>query len=190
MNTISHLIINAAINKKAGGKYQIANPAFLLGAILPDIPLGLLNLGAYFYYGVILQQDTSNLMEEIIHPAFFNNPWWISAHNLLHAPILLGAALVLLWRYHQRPGSHGHWWLWFVLGSFLHTLIDIFTHATDGPLLLFPFEWQTRFSSPVSYWDPAFWGREFLIFEVALGLVLLSYLFLPKILRKLGVLKT
>lgn len=185
MNTISHLIINAAIDKKAGGNFQISKPAFLLGAVLPDIPLGLLYAGTYIYYGLIPQQDISNLMEEVIHPAFFNNPWWISAHNVLHAPLLLGLAIVLLWRYQQRPGSRGHWGLWFVLGSFLHTLIDILTHTTDGPLLLFPFEWQTRFPSPISYWDPAFFGREFLVFEVLLGLVLLGYLFLPKIITKI-----
>ena len=92
MNTISHLIINAAIDKTAGGNFQISKPAFLLGAVLPDIPLGLLYGGTYIYYGLFLQQDIFNLMEEVIHPAFFNNPWWIGAHNMLHAPLLLGLA--------------------------------------------------------------------------------------------------
>ncbi len=185
MNTISHLIINAAVVKKFGHQAVIVKPAFLLGAIMPDIPLGLLNLGAYFYYGVILQQDTSNLMESIIHPAFFNNPWWIIAHNTLQAPLLLVGAVVIFWKFHHKNGTHGHWWLWFFLGSLLHSLFDIVTHATDGPLLLFPFEWQTRFRSPISYWDPVYFGREFMIFEIVFGLILLGYLFLPAIIKKL-----
>ena len=185
MNTISHLIINAAIDKKFSSQVTIAKPEFLLGAIMPDIPLGLLNIGSYLYFGVILQQDTSNLMDRVIHPAFFNNPWWIIAHNTLHAPILLLGAIGILWQYHHKSKTHGHWWLWFFLGSLLHTLIDILTHVTDGPLLLFPFEWQTRFRSSISYWDPAFFGREFLVFEIVLGLILVIYLFLPAIKQKL-----
>ncbi|MEZ4675136.1 MAG: hypothetical protein R2932_12925 [Caldilineaceae bacterium] len=32
-----------------------------------------------------------------------------------------------------------------------HTAIDIPLHYDDGPLLLFPFDWKTRFHSPVSH---------------------------------------
>jgi hypothetical protein len=74
--------------------------------------------------------------------------------------------------------------LWFSLGSLLHTLIDIPTHAGDGPLLFFPFDWQTRFNSPLSYWDPNFYGLQFMVFEILLTVGLLAYLFLPKLLQE------
>jgi hypothetical protein len=60
----------------------------------------------------------------------------------------------------------------------LHTLIDIPLHVTDGPLLLFPLNWTLRYRSPVSYWDPSFYGREWSIFEHLLDAVLLIYLFI------------
>lgn len=52
VNTPSHLIINAALRKRAtrSGDVTIPRSAFLLGAVLPDIPLWLLWLGAYGYY--------------------------------------------------------------------------------------------------------------------------------------------
>jgi len=185
MNTVpSHLVINAAIEKKFGKKLNIAKSAFLLGAVLPDIPLGLLMLGSYVYYGFILGQDTVNLMDTFIHPAYFQNPWWIAAHNFLHSPLLLIVVIAALWGFRQKSGTPGHWGLWFALGCLIHALIDIPTHAGDGPLLLFPLDWQTRFNSPVSYWDPSYYGVQFMIFETLLNVGLLAYLFLPKILSK------
>lgn len=74
--------------------------------------------------------------------------------------------------------------LWFSLGSLLHTLIDIPTHAGDDPLLFFPFDWQLRFNSPLSYWDPNYFGIQFIVFEILLNVGLLAYLFLPKFLNK------
>ncbi len=68
------------------------------------------------------------------------------------------------------------WLLWFCAAALLHTLIDIPTHADDGPLLLFSFDWRLRIRSPVSYWDPNYHGRTFAAFEAALDLLLLGYL--------------
>ena len=58
----------------------------------------------------------------------------------------------------------------------LHTLIDIPIHYDDGPLLLFPLNWDLRFMSPVSYWDPNRYGIPFTIFEHSLDIVLLVFL--------------
>jgi membrane-bound metal-dependent hydrolase YbcI (DUF457 family) len=184
MNTPSHLVINAAIEKKFGKKLSIAKSAFLWGAVIPDIPLGLLFLGSYFYFGILLGQDVSNLMDDFIHVEYYINPWWIGAHNFLHSPLLLIAAIAALWGFRQKSGTPGHWGLWFMVGCLVHTLIDIPTHAGDGPLLLFPLNWQIRFNSPVSYWDPNFFGLQFVVFEVLLNIGLLAYLFLPKLLQR------
>lgn len=186
MNTLpTHLVINAAIEKKFGAKFKLAQSAFLWGSVAPDIPFGLLSWGTLAYSRFILQQDTSNVMESVIHPAYFNNPWWIASHNFLHSPIALVIYAILFWRFVDKVGSRGHGWLSFVFGCMVHSVIDILTHYDDGPVLFFPFDWHTRFYSPVSYWDKAHYASQFVYFEVGLNLVLLGYLFLPKLINRI-----
>ena len=78
-----------------------------------------------------------------------------------------------------QAGTRRNWIFWLAAGCLVHTALDIPTHVTDGPLLLFPFEWSLRFRSPLSYWDSAYFGREFTMFELLLNVALLAYLFGP-----------
>ncbi|PKO10430.1 MAG: hypothetical protein CVU40_04820 [Chloroflexi bacterium HGW-Chloroflexi-2] len=187
MNTPSHIIINLAIKRIKGlRKARIPWQAVFWGSMMPDIPLGVLSLGVTFYYRVILGNQSPDLMEAVLHPLYFNNPFWISAHNLLHAPFILGLSLAILWRWRIRPGQIQHWLFWFFSSSAVHAGIDIFTHYDDGPLVFWPFNWNIRFNSPISYWDPAHFGTEFMIFELLLDAVLVGFLLLPKITRYLN----
>ncbi|NNJ11995.1 metal-dependent hydrolase [Chloroflexales bacterium ZM16-3] len=187
MNTPSHLIINAALRKRAnaGGALAIPRSAFLLGAVLPDIPLWLLWIGAYVYYRYVLGDMAVTPMDPRFDQLYFTNPFWIAAHNLLHAPTLLLIVLGVLWRGRAMVGSRRHWWFWFAAGCLMHTALDIPTHADDGPVLFFPFEWSIRFHSPMSYWDQRHFGRQFAIFELGLDLVLLAYLVMPWLVRRM-----
>lgn len=76
-------------------------------------------------------------------------------------------------------------WLWFVFGCMMHSVIDIFTHYYNGPVLFFPFGWHTRLYSPISYWDKVHYASQFVYFEIGLNLVLLGYLFLPKLISQI-----
>jgi hypothetical protein len=185
MNTPSHLIINAALRKRAGAAIPIPRGAFLLGAVLPDIPLWLLWMGAYAYYRHILGDPAITLMDPMFDRFYFSDPFWMASHNLLHAPTVLLTTMALLWRFRAAPGARGHWWFWFAAGCLVHTALDIPTHVDDGPLIFFPFDWTTRFQSPVSYWDSRHFGREFGIFELLLDFGLLIYLFGPGLWRRL-----
>ncbi|MGL4406090.1 MAG: hypothetical protein ACRCT6_10040, partial [Notoacmeibacter sp.] len=50
-----------------------------------------------------------------------------------------------------------------------HSAIDFLCHRDDAHMHLWPLtEW--RFRSPVSYWDSAYYGMQFSLFEAALGL--------------------
>ena len=187
MNTPTHLIVNAALHKAATarGVTTIPRRAFLLGAVLPDIPLFVLWLGAYAYYRHLLNDPAVTLMDPRFDQLYFTNPLWIASHNLLHAPLLLLGVMAALWHSRAQPGSRRAWWFWFAAGCLVHTALDIPTHVDDGPVLFFPLNWSYRFQSPVSYWDPRHFGREFAVFELLLNLVLLVYLFGPGLWRRL-----
>ncbi|MBI5965201.1 MAG: metal-dependent hydrolase [Chloroflexi bacterium] len=185
MNTLpTHLVINAAIEKKFGAKFKLAKSAFLWGSVTPDIPLGLLSLGYFFYNSYFTVQPVSGMMNSAFDNLYFNNPWWIASHNFLHSPTALIIYAVLLWRFVDKIGTRGHWWLSFVFGCMIHSVVDILTHYNDGPVLFFPFDWHTRFHGPVSYWDKAHYASQFVYFEVGLNIVLLGYLFLPKLINQ------
>lgn len=182
MQTYSHLLVTAVLADQIRQKKAVApGKAFLLGAVLPDIPLFFLTAG-YF----ISRQLNSGASGEFLFGAaydtlYFTNPWWIAGHNLFHAPLLIalyaGIGYLLL-RQTTRPGWQpwGRALLWLAAGLGLHSLIDIWTHVLDGPALFFPLNWTYRFRAPISYWDPQYGGRIFGPLEHLLDLILLVYL--------------
>jgi membrane-bound metal-dependent hydrolase YbcI (DUF457 family) len=176
MNTPSHLIITAALDKGLS-RVPIHRPAFLWGSIAPDLPLWILSLGGMIYYRFILGWSMRDTFNYLFDELYFHDPLWMSCHNFLHSPVIIGLGIVLVANKRQWIGSRQRWLFWFFGACLLHSTIDIFTHADDGPLLLFPLEWSFRFNSPISYWDPRHYGREFSRFEFVLNGLLLIYLF-------------
>jgi len=152
---------------------------------MPDIPLLLLTIGYLVYTRFISAQPAAGMAHHIFNDLYFNDPLWIASHNFLHSPTALLFYTILLWRFRKQPGSQGHRWLWFVLGCMAHSIVDVLTHYDDGPVLFFPFDWHTRFYSLISYWDKAHYAGLFIYFEIGLNIILLSYLFLPKLLARI-----
>lgn len=181
MNTPSHLVMTAAI-RQAAPRAPIRTGAFLLGSVAPDLALYALSLGGLGYYRLIKGWSGEDSFRYVFDVLYFTNRWWMAAHNLLHAPLVLLALLAATWRWRAAVGSRAHWLFWFAAACLIHTMVDIATHHDDGPLLLFPLDWSLRFRSPVSYWDPRHYGRAFSIFELALNVVLLAYLLRPRVL--------
>lgn len=138
---------------------------------MPDAPLGLLTAGYIIqrrWLNPALPDKTR--CSPTYNQLFFHNRWWIAAHHLFHAPLLLLLyALIGDWG-RRRGKAWGASLFWFAIAAALHTGVDILTHNDDGPLLFYPLDWQTRFSSPVSYWDPRRGGRVFRVFEHLLDL--------------------
>lgn len=167
--------MTAALRKRCR-RVPIPTFAFLLGSVAPDIPLYLLSIGSAFYYRFIVGLSAERTFRHMYDTMYFENPGWIAAHNLLHAPALLLIALAVLWRYYRTLGSAQRWLFWFLVACLFHSVVDIATHVDDGPVLFFPFDWTMRFHSPVSYWDRRYYGTQFAAFELALDLVLLVYL--------------
>jgi membrane-bound metal-dependent hydrolase YbcI (DUF457 family) len=184
LNTPSHFLMTAALDK-ALPRVPIVKSAFLIGSVAPDLPLWLLSIGGILYYRFFLgwsMGDTAHLMFDEL---YFHHPGWIIGHNLLHAPLILGTGLALVWRSRRNIHSKSRWIFWFLMACSLHSLVDFLTHADDGPLLFFPFDWTSRFHSPVSYWDSRYHGDTFQKIEAAADLGFLIYLLLPWMVRSL-----
>ena len=182
MNTPSHFLITAALRQALPCR-SLATSAWLWGAVAPDIPLYLLSFGGAVYYRVFLEWTPAATWQQLFGTLYFHHPFWIAAHNLLHSPSLLLLLFAFLWPVRSRQGTVWCWLWWFCGACLLHSIVDVFTHVDDGPLLLFPFEWTLRFHSPVSYWDSRHYGTEFAIFEMTLDIILLVYLSFPRLRR-------
>ncbi len=178
--------MTAAARKAAPG-YRIPRSAVWLGAIAPDIPLYLLFVLGLFWFHTVRGMELADVWGYMWGPdgLYFNSPWWKGAHNVFHAPLVVLAGMALGRAMERRAKTLGRWMFWFFTACLLHSVVDIFTHNDDGPLLFWPLNWHVRFSSPISYWDPDHYGRIFAVFEAMVDLILLLYLVGPVIYGKL-----
>ena len=114
-------------------------------------------------------------MEYLHFDLFFNDPVWIVSHNFFHSLVINLLLLGVGYWGMQREWQWARLLVWVCIGTLFHTLIDIFTHHSDGPLLFIPINWNYRFASPVSYWQGVYYGRAFTIFEYTLDVLLIAY---------------
>ncbi len=176
MRTYSHLLMTAAANRVLGKRIglPVREAALLLGSFVPDIPLGVLTI----VYLVANRLNPAWMLDQQFDKLYFTDPVWIIGHNLLHSPVMILFMLGIGYFFGlNQHRSWGIWLFWFAVGCGFHSAVDILTHHSDGPLLFFPFDWQTRFQSPISYWDRNYGGQVFTLLEYLLDLGLLAYLF-------------
>lgn len=178
MQTYTHFLLTALANEQLKSRRApVRSRALLLGSVLPDLPLLLLGLGFLAYRSWCGWNAPG---DEVCGPRFndlyFHNPFWKAGHNLFHAPVHLGLLAAAGAYFGRRQKKWGPALVWFAIAAGLHTLIDIFTHHDDGPLVFFPFNWEYRFPAPVSYWDPDHGGRIFAPLERLLALLILGVL--------------
>lgn len=177
MQTYSHMLINAAVGKKL--EQRGIRPmywALTIGSFMPDVPLTIMSIGYTVLYEWFGHQSAQEAAFYAFDVLFFEDRLWMASHNLFHAPLMILFYMAIGYGFGFRQNRRwGQWIFWFSLGNLLHTALDIPTHHNDGPLLLFPFNWDVRFFSPVSYWDDAYFAREFTLFEHSIVLMLVVY---------------
>ena len=178
MQTYSHFLLTAVLQNRL--QQQGTNRekrSLLLGSVAPDVPLTLISIGYVLDRRFIRPQlPDKTRCSPTYNDLYFNNPWWIAAHNMLHAPLPI-MALGLL-GYLARRRRWGFRLFWFAVGCGLHSAVDFATHVDDGPLLFFPLDWHKRASAPISYWDNQHGGRVFRFLEHLLDIVLVINLIL------------
>lgn len=163
MQTYSHFIITAAIKRVVRNRELTLDPplsgkGFLWGSILPDLPLTLIAI-VTMLRDIASRNADNGWTQWLFDTAFFEVTWVKVAHNLFHGPIPIFIYLGIGFFAWKKYGAQWAAFIfWLACGCLLHTLIDIPLHYNDGPLVWFPFNFEYRFFSPVSYWDPAHYG--------------------------------
>jgi hypothetical protein len=171
VNTPTHLLINWTVAKSIP-EANAPSSAVLLGAVAPDLPLYALSIGGIAWFRFVKGMPADEVQRHVFGNLFYNDPIWITLHNVLHSPLVLVVVLVFLYQ-RLEPGAFAQsWWTWFFASCLLHTLVDIPVHHDDGPLVFWPLNWTYRFSSPVSYWDTAHYGIQMMITEATLAVIL------------------
>ena len=165
MFTQTHLLVGAALFARPGVKAIAA--AGLAGAVIPDSDVWLM---------FVAERISGSTGCEVFHFRYWQEPWTTLQSILNSIPLYLailfiavsGAAV-------SRKGTKSVCGLVciFALSSLIHVSTDFLLHHDDARAQLLPFtDWVFR--SPVSYWDAAYYGKAFAIFEIGLAVVLIT----------------
>lgn len=166
MKTPTHALIAYGLCKGFPA-LRLSAPAAVGGGVIPDIPVLLMGIAALYPQWNPFAFDKARLLSRM-DILYFDDTFWITAHNSLHSPLFV-SLLLLLAIYLRHARAWIDWMRSFLIGALSHAIIDVFTHRKDGPLLLWPFDWETRFHSPISHWDPAYYGGYMVSLELALA---------------------
>lgn len=163
MFTQTHLLVGAAIFARPGRPALAL--AGLMGALVPDSDV-------WAMFVVERLQGASGC--EVFHYRYWEQPWTTLQMLLNAIPaylvlITLGLASLL------PPGVCSRRIALIVIvfasSALLHVGIDFLLHHDDARAQWMPLtDWIFR--SPVSYWDPRYYGRIFMTFEMGLGIAL------------------
>lgn len=164
MITTSHVIYSWALAKKTekpnflGKKRTLA---FVLGAVLPDIPTYLF----FLLYGVALGYSGDQMWGDM----YFNSGWSIPitlSHSFIIWPVLIAISSYLGLKFLK----------WFSISALFHSIVDFTVHTGDAYRHFYPFsDW--KFHSPISYWNSAEYGQYVSTFDSILVLGLLVFLY-------------
>ncbi len=111
------------------------------------------------FYG--LQRIYLGRSEYVIWSSDYFQQHWQYLFDLFHSIPLICTAAFVAW--YARKSL----WLVFFLSMLLHVAGDLPFHHDDAHAHFLPFS-NWRFISPVSYWDPRYYGRYLAVAEIAL----------------------
>lgn len=158
MNTPAHIIINTVCL----ARQDTANVLIpvVVGAILPDAPMFVF----YFVEKVIKKTPERYIWEKKYYQTGWQN--FIDIFNSL--PFILISLTTAIWFNYQIG-------ILFSLSMLLHILGDLPLHNNDAHRHFFPLS-NWRFFSPISYWDPKYYGH--IVTKVEILVTIISCLFL------------
>jgi hypothetical protein len=157
MNTQTHALMGAVFFGRALPRTTWAGA---LGGLTPDIPM----------LSIVATLKLSGVSDGQIFDHMYWENWWQITNGIAHSFLLWGALVVaaLVWRHELL--------LAFSAAALLHAAIDFCVHREDAHMHFWPLT-RWKFMSPVSYYDPAHYGRWVSAFEAIMGLALMAILF-------------
>ena len=87
------MLINWTLAKSLPVK-SFPKSAVLVGSVAPDIPLYFLSIGGAMWFSWVEKMEPSQVGRHMFKNLFYNDPIWVSLHNVLHSPTVLIAALI------------------------------------------------------------------------------------------------
>jgi len=150
MNTPTHVVISALA--LGHGRWRSRCGAITGGALIPDLPM------VVFYLTERIVLGTPN---RVIWSTRYFDPAWQGFINIFNSLPLIGLGAYIAWR--ARASA----WLAFLASMAVHSLTDLLVHREDAHAHFFPLS-SWRFVSPVSYWDPRYYGGLVGAFELLL----------------------
>lgn len=153
MNTPAHVVLNLLFLGKQA-QASILTPV-VVGAILPDAPMFVF----YFVEKVLYKTPESVIWREAYYQQHWQN--FIDLFNSL--PFMVLGLILALWM--------GSQFATLLFGSMLlHIAGDLPLHHDDAHRHFFPFsDW--RFHSPISYWDPRYFGHIVSTLEILMVII-------------------
>ena len=181
METYSHAFFTWAFAKHGVKTGRAAGIAGAVGATLPDMPS---IAGTAYYIGMpFLREGWSSMDSEAVRdPIYVSGPFGATG-VALHSAVPPLALLLLYVFLNLGSRDHRKILLWFLLGWLGHAVADFFSHVDGARPLFWPLsDWE--WSSPVSYYDPLYYGNEFFAISHALILLTMAALLVRRMRRQ------
>jgi hypothetical protein len=167
MHTPTHVIMGAAL---LGRKVPALAWAGALGGLIPDLPM----------YAIGLTLKVFGVPSFLIFNVLYFMNWWQIANAIGHSLLLWPLLAILCWFLRPRASERAKFWLTFIAilaaSATLHSVVDFLCHREDAHMHFWPLTWW-KFISPISYWNPLYYGRYVLVFEALMGIAMAIYLF-------------
>jgi membrane-bound metal-dependent hydrolase YbcI (DUF457 family) len=181
VETYSHAFFTWALAKHGVKTGRAAGIAGAVGATLPDMPS---IAGTAYYIGMpFLREGWSSMDSEAVRdPIYVSGPFGATG-VALHSAVPPLALLLLYVFLNLGSRDHRKILLWFLLGWLGHAVADFFSHVDGARPLFWPLsDWE--WSSPVSYYDPLYYGNEFFAISHALILLTMAALLVRRMRRQ------
>ncbi len=144
--------------------------AGVAGGLIPDLPM----------YAIVLALKLSGVPAFLIFNVLYFQNWWQIANAMGHSLIFWPLFGMASWLLRKRTTERVQFWLTFfailAASATLHSIIDFLCHREDAHMHFWPLSWW-KFTSPVSYWNPHYYGRYVSAFEALMGIAMAIYLF-------------